>query len=158
MTTQTDNDLQDPNDIVSLREAANRNPQLRAERDTAAAERDAAKRELAFLKAGINPDAPGAHPALAGWVNGYNGDISDVDALRQAAIAASLIPSAPQDPQLAAQAAAEGRVLSASVGASLPSSNEGLVAGMIEARAQGGPEAQEAYMRLHGVPMTENTL
>ncbi len=159
MTTQTTDDTTfDPNSLEGLRAAAARNPEYRAKADAAEDRASKAERELAFLKAGINPDAPGAHPALAGWVNGYNGSLENPEDIRQAAIAASLIAPTPADPAIAAQAAAEGRVQAASVGASLPSSTEGLVAGMVEARTQGGQAGMEAYMDLHGVPRNATTL
>lgn len=160
MTTQTTDDdtQQDPNSIESLRQAAERAPKYRAERDTATAERDAAKRELAFMKAGINPDAPGAHPALGGWVKGYDGSLDNPDEIRQAAIAASLITAAPQDPAIAAQASAEQRVQNASQGATLPNSDQAIIQGLREARETGGQAGMEAFMRLHNIPITDGGL
>lgn len=62
-----------------------------AEKDKALAEALQAKRELAFLKAGVNPDAPAAKY----FIKAYDGDLTP-DAIRMAATEAQLI--APQPP------------------------------------------------------------
>jgi len=72
-----------------------------------AKEAEAAKRELAFVKAGVDPDS-----AAAKWfVKGYDGEIT-AEAIRAAAEEASLIPS--QKKEVAAEQQAWNRVAQAS--------------------------------------------
>lgn len=72
-------------------------------KDELLAEAEKAKRELVFLKAGINPDDPKAKY----FVKGYDGEMT-VEAIRAAAEEASYIPS--QRKELEEDAAAFGRV------------------------------------------------
>lgn len=76
---------------------AGRNPvrarmrELEAEnkrKDALLAEAEQAKRELAFLKAGVNPD----NPMTKYFIKGYDGDLS-VEAIRAAAQEANVIES-----------------------------------------------------------------
>lgn len=76
---------------------AGRNPvrarmrELEAEnkrKDALLAEAEQAKRELAFLKAGVNPD----NPMAKYFIKGYEGDLS-TDAIRAAAQEANIIES-----------------------------------------------------------------
>lgn len=67
-----------------MRELEDRNKALEAQ----AKEAEGAKRELAFVKAGVDPDAAGAK-----WfVKGYDGEFT-AEAIRAAAEEANLIPS-----------------------------------------------------------------
>lgn len=72
-------------------------------KDELLAEAEKAKRELVFLKAGINPDDPKAKY----FVKGYDGEMT-VEAIRAAAEEASYIPS--QRKELEQDAAAFSRV------------------------------------------------
>ena len=86
-----------------MRELEDRNKALEAQ----AKEAEAAKRELAFVKAGVDPDAAGAK-----WfVKGYDGEIT-AEAIRAAAEEANLIPS--QKKEVAAEQQAWNRVAQAS--------------------------------------------
>lgn len=67
------------------------------------AEAEKAKRELMFLKAGVNPDDPKAKY----FVKGYDGELT-VEAIRQAAEEASYIPS--QRKEIEQDAEAFGRL------------------------------------------------
>jgi hypothetical protein len=72
-----------------------------------AKEAEAATRELAFVKAGVDPDAAGAK-----WfVKGYDGEFT-AEAIRAAAEEANLIPS--QKKEVAAEQQAWNRVAQAS--------------------------------------------
>lgn len=73
-----------------------------AAKDKALAEAFAAKRELAFLKAGVNPD----NPMAKYFVKAYDGELSP-DAIKQAAIEAQLMSPENQIP--ANEAGAWGR-------------------------------------------------
>lgn len=79
--------------------------------DDVVAERDAAKRELALLRAGI-PD----NPLGKLFTKGYDGDWSDVDAIKAAAIEYGII-APPEEAIPATEKAAHERVASASAGA-----------------------------------------
>lgn len=86
-----------------MRELEDRNKALEAQ----AKEAEAAKRELAFVKAGVDPDS-----AAAKWfVKGYDGEIT-AEAIRAAAEEASLIPS--EKKEVAAEQQAWNRVAQAS--------------------------------------------
>jgi hypothetical protein len=67
-----------------MRELEDRNKALEAQ----AKEAEAAKRELAFVKAGVDPDSAAAKY----FVKGYDGELT-AEAIRAAAEEASLIPS-----------------------------------------------------------------
>ena len=86
-----------------MRELEDRNKALEAQ----AKEVEATKRELAFVKAGVDPDAAGAK-----WfVKGYDGEFT-AEAIRAAAEEANLIPS--QKKEVAAEQQAWNRVAQAS--------------------------------------------
>ena len=86
-----------------MRELEDRNKALEAQ----AKEAEGAKRELAFVKAGVDPDAAGAK-----WfVKGYDGEFT-AEAIRAAAEEANLIPS--QKKEVAAEQQAWNRVAQAS--------------------------------------------
>lgn len=86
-----------------MRELEDRNKALEAQ----AKEAEAAKRELAFVKAGVDPDAAAAKY----FVKGYDGELT-VEAIRVAAEEANLIPS--QKKEVAAEQQAWNRVAQAS--------------------------------------------
>ena len=72
-------------------------------KDELLAEAEKARRELLFLKAGVNPDDPKAKY----FVKGYDGELT-VEAIRQAAEEASYIPS--QRKEIEQDAEAFGRL------------------------------------------------
>ncbi len=86
-----------------MRKLEDRNKALEAQ----AKEADAAKRELAFVKAGVDPDSAAAKY----FVKGYDGELT-AEAIRAAAEEASLIPS--QKKEVAAEQQAWNRVAQAS--------------------------------------------
>ena len=86
-----------------MRELEDRNKALEAQ----AKEAEAAKRELAFVKAGVDPDSAAAKY----FVKGYDGELTP-EAIRAAAEEASLIPS--QKKEVAAEQQAWNRVAQAS--------------------------------------------
>ena len=86
-----------------MRELEDRNKALEAQ----AKEVEATKRELAFVKAGIDPDSAAAKY----FVKGYDGELTP-EAIRVAAEEASLIPS--QKKEVAAEQQAWNRVAQAS--------------------------------------------
>lgn len=67
-------------------------------KDELLAQASQAQRELAFLKAGVNPEDPMAKY----FIKGYDGDL-EVDAIRTAAQEANLIKQQGQQPQVANQ-------------------------------------------------------
>ncbi len=93
MSEQTiDNENEQAPDIKGLREAAKRS-------DTYKSEAEAAKRELAFVKAGIDPDDPKA----GYFVRGYQGDV-EPSAIKAAAIEAGFLQAQVDAGQQQAQA------------------------------------------------------
>lgn len=135
---------QDPNDIKSLRRAANSKKKLEQELL-------AAKRELAFTKAGINPD----DPKMRYFVKGYEGELS-AEAVRQAALEAGFLASQQQapDPQAQAIAQAQDRVMTAAAGAIVEDSTEAAAyARMEQAMEEGGVDAMLAVAREYGIPI-----
>jgi hypothetical protein len=86
-----------------MRKLEDRNKALEAQ----AKEADAAKRELAFVKAGVDPDSAAAKY----FVKGYDGELT-AEAIRAAAEEASLIPS--QKKEVAAEQQSWNRVAQAS--------------------------------------------
>ena len=86
-----------------MRELEDRNKALEAQ----AKEAEAAKRELAFVKAGVDPDSAAAKY----FVKGYDGELTP-EAIRAAAEEANLIPS--QKKEVAAEQQAWNRVAQAS--------------------------------------------
>lgn len=86
-----------------MRELEDRNKALEAQ----AKETEGARRELAFVKAGVDPDSAAAKY----FVKGYDGELT-AEAIRAAAEEASLIPS--QKKEVAAEQQAWNRVAQAS--------------------------------------------
>ena len=86
-----------------MRELEDRNKALEAQ----AKDAEATKRELAFVKAGVDPDSA----ATKYFVKGYDGELT-AEAIRAAAEEASLIPS--QKKEVAAEQQAWNRVAQAS--------------------------------------------
>jgi hypothetical protein len=129
-------------DIKSLRRAASGKKKLEQELADA-------KRQLAFAKAGIDPE----DPKMKYFVRGYDGEMS-AGAVRQAAIEAGFIQS--QSDSGAAQAAqsAQERVMSASAGAVIEdASEEAALSRMQAALEEGGMEAMLDVARQYGIPI-----
>ena len=109
------------------------------------------KRELAFAKAGINPD----DPRMKYFVKGYDGELT-AEAVRQAAVEAGFIQS--QTAQAAQQAnaalGAESRVAQASAGAIMPDTGEdAALLAMEQAMEEGGVDAMLEVARQYGIPI-----
>lgn len=131
-----------------------RRKQQKAVRD-AQAEAQAAKREAAFLRAGINPD----DARLSYFVKGYDGDLT-ADAITKAAVDAGFLAPPPPDPQQVQQqqdTTTLARVAGYTAEAqSAPGAEEAAIAAMREAVESGGPDALAAYLRSQGVPQVEH--
>ncbi len=135
------------NDIKSLRRAANSKKQLEQELNEA-------RKELAFAKAGINPD----DPKMKYFVKGYDGEMSS-DAVRQAALEAGFLTASPsQQAQQAQQvqqlAQSQQNVMAASVGAiSEDMSENSALANLEAAMNEGGMSAMLDVARQYGIPI-----
>jgi hypothetical protein len=126
-----------------LRRAANKSKKLEQELANA-------KRELAFIKAGINPD----DPKMRYFIKGYEGDLT-AEAVREAALEAGFLASQSNesDPQLAATGAAQQRVMQAASGVSYEGmSEEAALAQLEAAMEEGGIEAMLDVARQYGIP------
>ncbi len=134
----------DSGDIKSLRRAANSKKKLEQELAEA-------RRELAFARAGINPD----DPKMRYFVKGYDGEMT-AEAVREAATEAGFL-AIPQQSQQSAQtqqlAAAQGNVMAASAGA-MPEdlSEQSALARLEAAMNEGGIDAMMDVARQYGIP------
>ena len=140
---QTEEPTGDAGDIKSLRRAANGKKQLEKELEEL-------RRELAFTKAGINPD----DPKMRYFVKGYDGEMT-AEAVRQAAAEAGFLSSqqAPSQVQQAA-AAAQERVTQMSAGAIVEDASEEAAFARLEAAMEeGGVEAMLEVARQYGIPI-----
>jgi len=127
-----------------LRRAANKSKKLESELA-------AARRELAFTKAGINPD----DPRMKYFVRGYDGEMT-ADSVRQAALDAGFLTSqASENSRVQQQAAAsQDRVMTAAAGAIMEdSSEEAAYARMEAAMEEGGVDAMLDVARQYGIPI-----
>jgi hypothetical protein len=134
----------DAGDIKSLRRAANGKKQLEKELADI-------RRELAFTKAGINPD----DPKMKYFVRGYDGELS-AESVRQAALEAGFLATQQQgnDQAQQAAAAAQNRVVTASAGAIYEdASEEAAYARLESAMQEGGVEAMMEVARQYGIPI-----
>lgn len=125
-------------------------------RKAAERERDEAKREAAFLRAGIDPEAKGI---AAYFVKGYDGDL-DPAKIRAAAAEAGVIqpaPPSPQDVQDQQTLAASQRVAAFSQDATAaPTQQETHRAALEEAYRSGGMEGLLQAAQATGVPIVES--
>lgn len=125
-------------------------------RKAAERERDQARRETAFLRAGIDPEAKGI---AAYFVKGYDGDLSP-EAIKAAATEAGVLQPAPptaQDQRQQESLAASQRVASFSQDATAaPNVDEQNRAAMEEAYRKGGMEGLLGAAQAVGVPIAEN--
>jgi ribosomal protein L12E/L44/L45/RPP1/RPP2 len=124
-----------------LREAANRSGKWKAEAE-------AAKRENAFLRAGIDPE----DTRMKYFVKGYEGELS-ADDIKSAAIDAGFMtaPEPPADPAADQAQAGQQRVVAASSGTQTSKDPASVVYGMQQAYKEGGLEGLSAYSRQFGV-------
>lgn len=118
----------------------------------ALAENEQLRRELAFTKAGINPD----DPRMKYFVRGYDGELS-ADAIKTAALEAGFLQQeAPAPVPVAVEQAdfsAQERVMQASAGAVAEDVTEAAaVARLEQAMAEGGVEAMLEVARQYGLP------
>ena len=141
---QTDEPNGDAGDIKSLRRAANGKKQLEKELEDL-------RRELAFTKAGINPD----DPKMRYFVKGYDGEMT-AEAVRQAAMEAGfLAPQQSGQSQVQqSAAAAQERVAMAAAGAIVEdASEEAAMARLEAAMEEGGVDAMLEVARQYGIPI-----
>lgn len=143
---ETDDDGMDAPEETSprgLRRAANKSKKLEQELADA-------RRELAFTKAGINPD----DPKMRYFVKGYDGDMT-AEAVRQAALEAGFLASQQgPDPQQQAIQASQQRVMTAAAGAVMEdSSEEAAYARLEQAMEEGGVDAMLDVARQYGIPI-----
>lgn len=139
--TQDDADAE-PESPRGLRKAANKSKRLEAELQQA-------QRELAFVKAGINPD----DPKMRYFVKGYDGDLT-AEAVRAAALDAGFLASQAPDSGQQATAAAQDRVMAASAGAVVEDTTEmAALAVLQQAMEEGGVDAMLEAARQYGIPI-----
>ena len=126
-----------------LRRAANKSKKLEQELANA-------RRELAFTKAGINPD----DPKMKYFVKGYDGDFT-ADAVRQAAVEAGFLASNEPNQQIQTNMASQERVMQASAGAIIPDNGQdAALAQLASAMEEGGLEAMLDVARQYGIPIS----
>lgn len=133
----------DSGDIKSLRRAANSKKKLEQELADA-------KRELAFARAGIDPE----DPKMRYFVKGYDGEMT-AQAVRAAATEAGFLapPTQQQSQQSQQMAAAQGNVMAASVGAMPEDMSENAALSRLEAAMnEGGITAMMDVARQYGIP------
>lgn len=113
------NDVEDGTPRSNAEWAALRKQQQAAKR--AASERDAAKRELEFVRAGLDASKD---PRLAYFVKGYDGEVS-AEAIRAAAVSAGFVeaPSTGPSPEQQETLSASQRIDAAATGAVPPLAN-----------------------------------
>lgn len=140
--TESDQADGDAGDIKSLRRAANGKKQL--EKELAEA-----RRQLAFVRAGIDPD----DPKMKYFVKGYEGELT-ASAVRSAAVDAGFIATQPEGNGAAVLQAAQERVMTASAGASIEDSSEdAALYRMQAAMEEGGMNAMLDVARQYGIPI-----
>ena len=134
-------DVEEPSSPRGLRRAANKSKKLEEELAQT-------KREMAFLKAGINTD----DPKMRYFVKGYDGEYT-AEAVRQAAIEAGFVQQQSADPALATMASAQDRVMSAAAGAVFEDASEQAALARLQAAMdEGGIEAMLEVARQFGIP------
>lgn len=107
----------------------------------------ATKRELAFVRAGIDPD----DPKLKYFAKGYDGEIN-ADAIRAAATEAGFLTPTATSSDEQAEATASERIANASAGAAAqpPTTKRTQIEELQEAGRTGGRDAVLAKIREHG--------
>lgn len=131
--------------------------QVEKAKKTAEQERDSARRELAFMRAGIDPERD---PKLAFFVKGYEGDLTP-EAIRKAAVEVGfLAPPEPdqqageQQQQQAADLAAAERVNNASTGAAPPPTDPSTL--LQDAFNKGGKDGLLHALSQQGIPLAND--
>ncbi len=122
----------------------------RRERNKAAERADAAERELAFMRAGIDVEA---NPMAAYFVKGYDGEVT-ADAIRAKAQEVGLLQAPPPpaaDPVKEAAVAAGERIATTAQGGGQVTPQG--TAALDEAYAQGGTPAMIQAAREMGIPI-----
>jgi ribosomal protein L12E/L44/L45/RPP1/RPP2 len=117
-------------------------------------ERDAVKRELAFVRAGIDPE----DKRLGYFVKGYDGDLKP-ESIKQAAIEAGFLEAPAEDPAVAEAKAKSQENLSAAEriaglgvgGEKAPTGVDLDDAAMKEAFRTGGPDGLAAFLQSKGI-------
>ena len=108
-----------------------------------------AKRELAFLRAGVDLD----DPRSTYFVKGYDGEVS-VDAIRSAAVEAGFIKQKEQPPSPDATSAERIRAAAAGGVSPVGGGLDGVAARMDDAYRQGGNESLIAQLEQEGFPIS----
>lgn len=148
--SQADAGQRTPAEWAKLRRAE------KAQRDARAAQ-ELADRQLAFYRAGINPD----DPRMSYFVKGYDGDL-DPTRVKEAAAAAGFLTDAaaapaggPVDPTTSEIDRASHQANQAISGAAAGATPDRRtpVAALIEAHSQGGRDALIDQLRAAGVPI-----
>lgn len=154
MTTEYD-DGGTPNEssvITELRDKLRKAEKTAQGNAEAATRAETAERELAFLKAGVDPSKAGS----TWFIKGYDGDLSP-DAIKKAAGEAGLLAATQPEPQQAAaqQQAAQtfGAIDQATAGNFGGVSPVNHLENMQRALQRGGLEAMADYMRTVGLPV-----
>lgn len=126
---------------AELREAAKRGHKWKAEAE-------AAKRENAFLRAGIDPE----DTRLKYFVKGYDGAL-DTEAIRSAAVEAKFIepPQQQADPEVEQAQQGQQRVAAASAGTAPVNDQQGVIHGAQQAYSEGGLQGLSDYTQQFGV-------
>lgn len=131
----------DGNDLRDLRRAAEDGRKAKSENA-------ALKRDLAFLKAGIDLE----DPKMTYFVKGYDGDL-EPSAIKQAATEAGFIQTQAPDPANQQAAQSQQRVAQASSGV-LPSyDDQGGLAALQQAYNEGGVAGMLEVAKQYGVPV-----
>jgi hypothetical protein len=146
--TEPDENEDGEDDFKNMRAAAKRAPKL--EKELAEA-----RRELAFVKAGIPMD----DPKMGYFVKGYDGDL-EASSIKQAAIEAGFLAPPSEEPDPAVQQAQQGqqRVVQAAQGADSGYDVEGGLYAMEQAYNEGGREKMLEVARQYGVGTEQHIL
>jgi hypothetical protein len=141
-TEEQPSDQRSNSDWATLRRTASKAKKAEAEALQA-------KRELAFLRAGVDLD----DPRSTYFVKGYDGEVN-VDAIRSAALEAGFIQQREQPPSSDATSAQRIRAAAAGGVPSAGGGLDGISARMDDAYRQGGNEALVAQLQNEGFPIT----
>lgn len=146
--TMSDNDYDDTTSDDSTDEKPSDLRKAADEGKKAKAENAQLKRDLAFMKAGINLE----DPKMTYFVKGYDGDLAPA-AIRQAAIEVGFLQAEAPDPAAQQVAASQQRVQQASTGVAPVYDDQGGIAALEQAYAEGGVVAALEVAKQYGVPV-----
>lgn len=113
------------------------------------------KRDMAFMRAGIDPEAKGI---ASYFVKGYDGEVT-AEAIRAAAVEAGVlqVEQSPEQQQAAEATQAAARVASLGQGGEqAPAAEAAQTAALEEAYAKGGLEGLAAALASQGIPQATN--